>query len=167
MRLPKFIERVARKAKSADKLRDPSHEVSAHRTRKVIRDNEGTTSPSSFIISKYVGIVVGEQTRAGHEQQIVKYGMRKSIAMVHSNTLEPLAETPSSQTSDWIEIVLHDDVGDPVPGIKLELDAPDGKVHSGVTDSTGKVYIQKIASGLCRLRLPQDLALSTGVLASK
>ncbi len=55
---------------------------------------------------------------------------------------------------DWIEFRLQDSDGNPVPDIKYRIQLPDSSFREGAFDQEGKVRLESILSGQCRLTLP-------------
>jgi type VI secretion system secreted protein VgrG len=54
----------------------------------------------------------------------------------------------------WIEIVLVDEAGDPVPGQAYKVVAPDGTEYSGPLDGNGFVRIDNLQPGTCKVSFP-------------
>ena len=54
----------------------------------------------------------------------------------------------------WIEVQLLDEAGDPVPGEPWQIICADGSKHQGSTDARGRVRLDSIAPGVCRLTWP-------------
>jgi hypothetical protein len=55
---------------------------------------------------------------------------------------------------DWIAIALIREDGRPWPGAGFEVILPDGKSVAGNLDQRGRVRIEGIGSGTCRVRFP-------------
>ena len=51
----------------------------------------------------------------------------------------------------WIEVQLLDEAGDPVPDERWQIVCADGSMHQGSTDARGRVRLEGIAPGICRL----------------
>jgi hypothetical protein len=69
----------------------------------------------------------------------------------------PLAGPPKrvpSPVKTWIEIVLIDDKGKPVPGEKYRLRITDGSMREGNLDSEGSVRVNGIDPGSCEVSFP-------------
>ena len=56
---------------------------------------------------------------------------------------------------DFIEVVLVDEDGAPVPNVAYQLKLPDGKVVAGQTNHNGKCWTPKTPSGSCELTFPK------------
>jgi hypothetical protein len=56
--------------------------------------------------------------------------------------------------TDWIEVEVTDEDGKPMIGEKYEIELPDGSVKRGVTDMKGKVKLQGIDPGQCKITFP-------------
>ena len=54
----------------------------------------------------------------------------------------------------WIEVQLLDEAGDPVPDERWQIVCADGSMHQGSTDARGRVRLDSIAPGVCRLTWP-------------
>jgi hypothetical protein len=55
----------------------------------------------------------------------------------------------------WIEIVLLDDLGQPVDGKKYVVELPDGSKKEGTLDKQGKAKVSDIDPGLCKISFPE------------
>ena len=55
----------------------------------------------------------------------------------------------------WIEIVLQDDEGEPIPDEQYLLVDPDGAEHKGNLDKNGFVRIDGLSPGTCSVRFPK------------
>lgn len=65
---------------------------------------------------------------------------------------QPPAEIP--EELDWIEVVLKDRDGQVLAGERYTLDLSDGRTLSGTLDSEGKIRVDGIPPGMCRVRFP-------------
>lgn len=63
-------------------------------------------------------------------------------------------ERPAPDTSDWIEILLVDEMGKGIPGQRYLIVTPDGQQRRGFTDSLGSARITRIAAGNCKVSFP-------------
>jgi hypothetical protein len=96
--------------------------------------------------------------------------LMRDVAMLHtpSNVDEsPPLSQPSPPTlreerpvTTWIELVLVDEEGMPVPNRRFSLILPDETVREGVFDAKGCVHLEGIDPGMCKLTFP-DLDVST------
>jgi type VI secretion system secreted protein VgrG len=77
----------------------------------------------------------------------------------------PAAQGPPPPTHDpnapenqdkthWVEIVLKDQNGHPVPSERYRVTLPDGSVYTGTTDSNGMAHIPNIDPGNCQITFP-------------
>ncbi len=91
---------------------------------------------------------------------------RETVVMVDSNHSFPEIETMGSeepedlpllqeQAIDWIEVELVDEDGHPMRNVAYHLALPDGSVRRGKLDVTGRLRIDGIASGECKLSFPE------------
>jgi uncharacterized Zn-binding protein involved in type VI secretion len=55
---------------------------------------------------------------------------------------------------EWIEVVVKDENGKPIIGEKYEIELPDGLIKRGVTDMNGKVKLQGLDPGQCKITFP-------------
>jgi uncharacterized Zn-binding protein involved in type VI secretion len=55
---------------------------------------------------------------------------------------------------EWIEVVVKDENGKPIIGEKYEIELPDGLIKRGVTDMNGKVKLQGLNPGQCKITFP-------------
>jgi type VI secretion system secreted protein VgrG len=51
----------------------------------------------------------------------------------------------------WIEILLVDDAGQPVPGESVDIKCPDGSVATRSTDDKGLARVEYLDSGTCEI----------------
>lgn len=63
-------------------------------------------------------------------------------------------ERPPPDTTDWIEILLVDELGKGIPGQRYLVVTPDGQQRRGFTDSLGSARITRIPSGDCKVSFP-------------
>jgi len=88
-----------------------------------------------------------EQTKtAQREAKKGKYG--STPIQVHKKTEE------NKDKTHWIEVVLIDDEDAPVPGETVEIEGPDGTVSTRSTDAKGKVKVENLDPGSCKIRFP-------------
>jgi hypothetical protein len=59
-----------------------------------------------------------------------------------------------SKNNTWIEFVLEDDAGHPVPNERYRVTLPDGSVHEGLTDKRGLVCFTGIKGGDAKVEFP-------------
>ena len=63
--------------------------------------------------------------------------------------------TVSPDKKHWVEIVMLDQEGMPVPGQAYEITVPDGTVVQGSTDSKGRGRVDGIDAGNCKIIFTQ------------
>ena len=66
---------------------------------------------------------------------------------------DPNSEENKEKTH-WVEAVLVDETGSPVPGEPCEITLPDGTVSCGTTDEQGKYRVEHIDPGQCKITFP-------------
>jgi hypothetical protein len=76
------------------------------------------------------------------------------------NPVQPCSGDPpptkhSSDKKHWIEIVLYDVKGHPVPGHAYRIQLPDGSVVTGNLDSRGSARVNGIDPGTCKVTFPE------------
>lgn len=70
-------------------------------------------------------------------------------------TAKPSPPEPEKRVEkSWIEIVLIDDSGAPVPHEQYLLELPNGATKSGVLDKNGRALINNIDPGSCKVTFP-------------
>lgn len=60
-----------------------------------------------------------------------------------------------ARRKDWIEFTIVDGTGGPWADMAYEITLPDGSKSTGRSDESGRVRVDGIASGSCRLTLPE------------
>ena len=104
------------------------------------------------------------------ERLVALEALTRDVAMLHT-TADVAEDLPASEPSPptlreeppvttWIELVLVDEDGVPVPNRRFSLVLPDETVLDGVFDANGRVHIEGIDPGMCRLTFP-DLDASS------
>ena len=88
---------------------------------------------------------VQRQTKSG------KYGSTQVPPFVPPDADE---QPTDDEETDFIEIELKDDDGEPVPGEAYEIELPDGSIASGTLDSKGYARVDGIKPGDCKVRFP-------------
>ncbi len=89
-------------------------------------------------------------------------------AMGGCTPCQPAGTTPATSTppgpspvvtadptrQDWIGIQLKTPDGQPLPNERFELTLPDGSIIGGLLDNLGKVRVEGIDPGNCRISFP-------------
>jgi hypothetical protein len=78
---------------------------------------------------------------------------RRRVVMHVETQVAPLG--PETTPDSWIEIVLRDPAGNPVPDEPYRIDLPDGRIRSGTTNAAGKAREEGIEPGTCVVRFPR------------
>jgi len=68
---------------------------------------------------------------------------------------EPSAVKPCPLKKHWIEIVLQDDLGDPIANADYLVVEPAGAEHRGKLDSNGYARIDGLKPGTCDVSFPK------------
>lgn len=65
-------------------------------------------------------------------------------------------EKPEEQKEKkaWIEIILVDKAGEPMPGIKYKITSPSGEIKEGRLNKHGQASYHKIEPGDCKITFP-------------
>jgi len=72
-------------------------------------------------------------------------------APVTRSSVGDLAVAPESDNTHYVEVEFADADGKPLPGVMYELTAPDGRIHKGTLDSSGKARVDRLPEGTCEL----------------
>ncbi|MBZ0120212.1 MAG: carboxypeptidase-like regulatory domain-containing protein [Sandaracinaceae bacterium] len=67
--------------------------------------------------------------------------------------VEPPVEPP--EDGEWIELVVKDQNGQPVPNVRYEVTLPDGQLRTGRLDALGFARLDGIPGGNCKVRFPE------------
>ncbi len=67
----------------------------------------------------------------------------------------PPKDAPADPTKTWVEFVLTDASGNPVPGEPYEVELPNKKITTGTTDGEGLVRIEGVDPGNVKVRFPR------------
>jgi type VI secretion system secreted protein VgrG len=85
-----------------------------------------------------------EQVQAGQRQTSTpQYG--------HQSIKTHVVNDDNKDKTHWIEILLVDDAGQPVPGEYLEIKCPDGTVATRSTDDKGLARVDYLDAGSCEI----------------
>jgi hypothetical protein len=76
--------------------------------------------------------------------------------------VEPIRPAPAT-TLAWIEVVLVDEQGAPVPGERCEVGLPDGSSRNARLDARGFLRLDDIPSGVCLVGFPDIDAREWGI----
>lgn len=73
-----------------------------------------------------------------------------------ADAMPPLLEVvqPCQYRPSWIDIVLVDAEGRPVPGARYQVEAPDGTRHEGTLDADGCATVRDMDPGTATVRFP-------------
>jgi type VI secretion system secreted protein VgrG len=71
-------------------------------------------------------------------------------------TYKKPSHRPDPKKKSWIEVLLEDEKGDPVPGEKYRVTLPDGEtIAEGTTDDKGLGRVSGIDPGNCKITFPE------------
>lgn len=80
------------------------------------------------------------------------YNLTQNILQMQSAPKQPVA--PPKEKKAWIEIVLLDMDGKPVPGIKYRITPPGGAAQEGFLNEFGQAGVYQIEPGNCKVTFP-------------
>ncbi len=61
---------------------------------------------------------------------------------------------------EWIQVELVDEKGKPVPAAEVLIELPNGSVRRGSTDGAGRLRLEGIEGGMCRIQFPKQVVVS-------
>ncbi len=88
-------------------------------------------------------------------QPELKSSEKKTTAPPTKKSEQKSTKKEEKKKTDWIEVEVTDEDGKPMVGEKYEIELPDGSVKRGVTDMKGKVKLQGIDPGQCKITFPE------------
>jgi hypothetical protein len=65
----------------------------------------------------------------------------------------PLPASTREDAPTWVEAILEDEDGTPLADVGYRLTLPDGSLVEGRTDEAGRVYVDPVPPGECRIEL--------------
>lgn len=65
------------------------------------------------------------------------------------------SEKNEEKTKTWVEIVLVDMEGKPIPGVRYRVKLPGGEVKEGVLNSYGQAGFYELDPGSCQVTFPE------------
>lgn len=80
------------------------------------------------------------------------YGMTQKIMKTLGANMKP--PPPKQQKKAWIEIVLVDAEGKPMPGVRYRITPPDGAPVEGRLNEHGQAGVYQIDPGNCKISFP-------------
>lgn len=87
-------------------------------------------------------------------QPEMKSSEKKASSPPPKKSGQKSSKKEEKKKTDWIEVEVTDEDGKPMIGEKYEIELPDGFVRRGVTDMKGKVKLQGIDPGQCKITFP-------------
>ena len=76
------------------------------------------------------------------------------MAFQRNRFVEELLPIIQEKPKTWIEVVLHDTKGKPVPGERYRLKLPNGAIHEGNLDAQGLARVERIEPGNVHVSFP-------------
>jgi hypothetical protein len=73
---------------------------------------------------------------------------------VFSAPASPYKKEETKEKKDWIEIILVDMEGKPVPGVRYRITTPGGEVNEGRLNEHGQAGCYQIDPGNCKITFP-------------
>lgn len=127
----------------------------------VIRDPRSSRTLRRCLLRELGPSAIRSETLGAHELRALRRGWMRE--------LEPRAPVPLRGSVDvetderqeratsvhWIEVVMVGEDDEPIPGLRYQIELPDGRVRTGRLDAEGKARIDGIAqTGNCKIRFP-------------
>ena len=117
----------------------------------------GETSPGSAVgpdtLSEDVAVNASPAEKAFEQKQNTALSPGQAAGGV-VNTLAQKKPPPDKTEISTIAFALIDEDGNPMANVKYEIELSDGSKRSGTTDSQGKVTIDGIKPGNCKVGFP-------------
>ena len=83
----------------------------------------------------------------------------ESVQTVPEEVIPPPVIAPAKQEEPkkktWIEIMLVDMEGKPVPGVRYRITAPTGEISEGTLNEFGQTGVYQIDPGNCKVTFPE------------
>jgi type VI secretion system secreted protein VgrG len=113
-------------------------------------DPESVTQCSTVAPTKPTAAKEASNSSAGNVEQ-VQAGQRSTSTPTygHQSVKAHVKNEENKDKTHWIEILLVDDAGQPVPGESLEIKCPDGTVATRTTDDKGLARVDFLDAGSC------------------
>jgi hypothetical protein len=81
--------------------------------------------------------------------------VKTAFALTQYGTNLPVSSSEKQkEKKDWIEIILVDMEGKPVPNMRYRITAPDGKIQEGRLNEHGQAGYYQIEAGNCKITFP-------------
>lgn len=77
-----------------------------------------------------------------------------TVEVERTRTLRLGSKKKRDELTGWLELELQDGVGLPVAGHSVEVTLPNGARRAGTTDEAGRLRLEKLPPGECRVELP-------------
>ena len=87
-------------------------------------------------------------------QPETKSSVQKTSSPPPTKSEQKPPKKEEKKKKEWIEVVVKDENGKPIIGEKYEIELPDGFIKRGVTDMNGKVKLQGLDPGQCKITFP-------------
>ena len=78
----------------------------------------------------------------------------RAFQAVTPQLVVPCARRPPQPVKQWVEVVLVDMEGAPLPGEKYRVTLPGGQVREGTLDSQGQAGFYELEPGSCIITFP-------------
>lgn len=82
------------------------------------------------------------------------FGFEPVNDVVTSCSQNTAATALSAEKKHWVEILMLDKEGNPVPGIAYRVRVPGGQVVEGSLDGKGRARVDGIDAGSCQIAFP-------------
>jgi len=85
----------------------------------------------------------------------VRLGKKKPPAAQPGPPAPKPAPRSAEEALSWIALEVVDDQGKPIPNLRYEMIAPDGRRLTGTVGADGKARIEAIKKGTCKIQFPE------------
>ncbi|APR80245.1 Hypothetical protein A7982_05592 [Minicystis rosea] len=164
---PLTVELLNRPGPSADVIRFSDLGAAGAFVRRLAGHAENLSTLRGFLSAELSVPAVDRLTDAEIVGLIARHALARRIGFVQraakplwsrdlgeSAVEAPVAAAPPKQEKTWIEIVLRDMEGNPVPNERYWIRLTDGTIREGRLNSKGRAYFDGLDPGECDVRFP-------------
>ncbi len=88
-------------------------------------------------------------------QPEIKSSEKKTSSPPPKKSEQKSSKKEEKKKTDWIEVDVTDEDGKPMIGEKYEIELPDGSIKRGVVDAKGKIKLEGVEPGTCKITFPE------------